>query len=61
MVMGQEENTQNVSSLSPPELIFNDTNSENGRELPNVFHLLQCFTLKNASDAFDLERYLNLT
>lgn len=56
MVLGQKEEITQNSNLSPPELIFNDTNSEYRRELPNVFHLLQCFTLKNASDAFDLER-----
>lgn len=46
------------SQVQPPALVFND-NSQIGREtavFPNTFHLLQCFTLRSASDAFDLER-----
>lgn len=50
----------NKSSFSPPDLIFNeDKQIENNKRtsgFPNVFHLLQCFTLRSASDAFDLER-----
>lgn len=44
----------------PPAIVFLEDNVELTNEnvkFPNLFHLLQCFTLKSASDSFDLERY----
>ena len=42
-----------INLPAPPLLIKEDQSSK----FPNVYHILQCLTTKNASDNFDLERY----
>lgn len=52
--------TNKMTTSTPPPLVFKDNNktieNPNSLNFPNAFHLLQCFTLRAASDAFDLER-----
>lgn len=46
-----------TSSTQVPELIVKENIDNGNYSFPNVYNLLQCFTLKTAVDNFDLERY----
>jgi len=44
--------------LTAPTLIIQEGQRINNKiAFPNVYHILQCLTTKNAKDSFDLERY----
>ena len=60
-----EENDENnnmgeASKKTPPPLIFKEETDLKDPSLffPNIYNLLQCFTLKTSSDTFDLERFV---
>lgn len=57
VIYKKEENSLNQDltefNLVPPLFI----KEENNFSFPNVYNILQCLTLKTASDNFDLERY----
>jgi dsRNA-specific ribonuclease len=40
-----------------PQLMIKDDGDYKNASFPNVYQLLQCFTLKSANDDFDMERY----
>jgi dsRNA-specific ribonuclease len=49
--------SESTKSSTVPRLLIKDDEDYKNTKFPNVYQLLQCFTLKSANDDFDLERY----